>query len=137
VRLLQCGGIPLALIAILSGAHAAQTPLAASLRVTVDGITPAGGNLIVGIYDEATIALASDAPLFRQSVPNVRGSATLVFNRLPPGTYVLKALQDVNRDGRAEAGEPVAVSNGVASGNFEAAAIVLQPGENAATLHLH
>jgi uncharacterized protein (DUF2141 family) len=67
----------------------------------------------------------------------VRGSATLVFNRLPPGTYVLKALQDVNRDGRAEAGEPVAVSNGVASGNFEAAAIVLQPGENAATLHLH
>jgi len=117
-------------------ARAAQTPLAVSLHVTVDGITPAGGNLIVGVYDEATFALAPDVPLFMQTVANVHGSATVVFNRLPPGTYALKAVQDVNHDGRAGPGEPVAISNGAPPENFDAAAITLQPGENTAVLHL-
>lgn len=118
-------------------ARAAQTPLAVILHVTVDGITTAGGNLIIGVYDEATFALAPDMPLFMQTVANAHGSASVVFNRLPPGTYALKAVQDVNRDGRAGSGEPLAISNGAPPANFDAAAITLQPGENTAVLHLH
>jgi uncharacterized protein (DUF2141 family) len=121
----------------LSGAQAAQTSISASLRVTVDGITAAGGNLVIGVYDEATFPLNPDTPLFRQTLTNARGSATAVFNRLPPGTYAIKALQDVNRDGKGEAGEPAAVSNGAAPDNFDAASIVIQPGDNTTALHLH
>ncbi len=123
-------------MAAVTQARAAQTPLAASLHVTVDGITLAGGNLIVGVYDEATFALAPDMPLFMRIVANAHGSATVVFDRLPPGTYALKAVQDVNRDGHADPGEPVAISNTAPPGNFDPAAITLQPGENTAVLHL-
>jgi uncharacterized protein (DUF2141 family) len=111
--------------------------MAASLRVMVDGITPAGGNLVVGLYDEATFPLAPGMPLFSRTVVNVKGTATAVFDRLPPGTYALKLLQDVNRNGRAETGEPIAVSNGAAPENFDAASIVLHPGENTIAVHLH
>lgn len=124
-------------MAVAADARAAQTSLAASLHVTLDGISLAGGNLIVGVYDEATFALIPDTPLFMQTLANVHGSASVVFNRLPPGSYALKAVQDVNRDGRANPGEPVATSNGAPPGNFDAAAITLQPGENEAVLHLH
>lgn len=117
-------------------ARAAQTSLAVTLHVTVDGITPAGGNLIVGMYDEATFALAPDMPLFKQTVANAHGSATVVFDRLPPGSCALKATQDVNRDGHAGPDEPVAISNGAPPSNFDVAAITLQPGENNAVLHL-
>jgi uncharacterized protein (DUF2141 family) len=131
------GTIAALVMAMALDARAAQTPLAVSLHVTVDGITPAGGNLIVRVYDEATFALAPDLPLFMQTVANAHGSATVVFDRMPPGTYALKAVQDVNRDGRAGPGEPVAVSNGASPANFDAAAITLEPGENTAVLHLH
>lgn len=124
-------------MAVAADARAAQTSLAVRLHVTVDGITPAGGNLIVGVYDEATFALAPDTPLFTQTVANAHGSATVVFDRLPPGTYALKAAQDVNRDGRSSPGEPLAISNGAPPANFDAAAITLEPGENTAVLHLH
>ena len=130
------GAVAVTVVAVAQG-QAAQTSLAVSLHVTVDGITPAGGNLIVGLYDEATFALAPDTPLFMQTVANAHGSATVVFERLPPGTYALKAVQDINRDGRAGPNEPVAVSNAAPAANFDAAAITLQPGENDAVLHLH
>ena len=125
----------LGLAAAIPGANAAQTPMAASLRVTVDGITPAGGNLVVSLYDEATFQEPA-APLFRQSVANAHGSAVVTFSRLPPGAYAVKALQDVNRDGKPEPGEPAAVSNGAEPDSFDAAAIAIQPGNNATTLHL-
>ena len=118
-------------------AHAAQTSMASNLRVTVDGITSAGGNLIAGLYDEATFPLVPDMPLFSRTITNVRGTATAVFDRLPPGTYAVRVVQDVNHNGRADAGEPRAVSNAAAAEDFDGAAIVLHPGENTVTIHLH
>ena len=120
-----------------AGANAAQTAMSASLRVMIDGISPAGGNLIVGLYDEATFPLTPGMPLFSRTIANVRGTATAVFDRMPPGTYAVRVLQDVNHNGRADAGEPSALSNAAAPGDFDAAAIVLHPGENSIAIHLH
>jgi uncharacterized protein (DUF2141 family) len=117
-------------------ADAAPTNMAATLRITVDGVTAAGGTLRVGLYDEATFPLLPDTPLFKREVPKVTGSTAVIFERLPPGTYAMKALQDVNNDGKAEPGEPAGVSNGAASDNFDAAAIVLQPGDNKISIRL-
>jgi uncharacterized protein (DUF2141 family) len=129
--------VVIAFAVAMPGAGAAQTAMAATLRVAVDGISPAGGNLIVGIYDEATFPLAPEMPLFSRTIVNVRGSATAVFERLPPGTYAVRVLQDVNHNGRADAREPTALSNAAGAGDFDGAAIVLHPGENSAAIHLH
>ena len=117
-------------------ADAAQTNIAATLRITVDGITPAGGTLRVGLYDEATFPAIPDTPLFKREIPKIAGTVVGIFDRLPPGTYAVKALQDVNNDGKAEPGEPSGLSNGAAPDNFDGAALVLQPGANRAAFHL-
>jgi uncharacterized protein (DUF2141 family) len=117
-------------------ADAAQTQLGASLRVTIDGITPSGGTLRVGLYDEATFPAIPDTALFRREIPKIAGNVVVTFDRLPPGTYAVKALQDVNNNGKADPGEPSGISNGANAGDFDAAAIVLEPGANMAAVHL-
>ena len=118
-------------------ADAAQTPLGASLRVTIDGVTPSGGTLRVGLYDEATFPAIPDTALFKREIPQIAGSVVVTFDRLPPGTYAVKALQDVNNNGKADPGEPTGISNGANADNFDGAAIVLEPGANRAAVHLH
>ena len=117
-------------------ADAAQTQMAATLRVTVDGVTASGGTLRVGLYDEATFPAIPDTALFRREIPKIAGSVVVTFDRLPPGTYAVKALQDVNNNGKADPGEPAGTSNGANTGDFDAAAIVIQPGANMAAVHL-
>ena len=126
----------LAVLALVSGAHAAPAPLFASLRVSVEGVTQAGGTLQVGVYDEPTFPALPDRPLFKRELAKPVGNAVVTFDRLPPGTYAVKVLQDVNNDGRWEMGEPFGVSGGAARDNFDAASVVLQPGINAVTVHL-
>ncbi len=111
--------------------------MAASLRMTIDGLTPAGGTLRIGLYDEPTFPIAGGMALRTQDVAKAAATATVTFAGLPPGAYALKALQDVNNDGRAEEGEPQGVSNGAKPEDFDTAAIVLHPGDNAAVIHLH
>jgi uncharacterized protein (DUF2141 family) len=117
-------------------ADAAQTQLGASLRVTIDGVTPSGGTLRVGLYDEATFPAIPDTALVKREIPQIAGSVVVTFDRLPPGTYAVKALQDVNNNGKADPGEPMGISNGANADNFDGAAIVLQPGANMAAVHL-
>ena len=120
----------------MSAAYAAPTPLFASLQVTVQGLTQAGGTLRVGVYDEATFPVLPDTPLFKRELAKATGNVVVTFDRLPPGTYAVKAVQDVNNDGKLEIGEPYGVSNGGARDNFDAAALVIQPGANTVTVHL-
>ena len=117
-------------------ADAAQTQMAAALRVTIDGVTASGGTLRVGLYDEATFPAVPDTALFSREIPKIAGSVVITFDRLPPGTYAVKVLQDVNNNGRADPGEPTGISNGANTGNFDGAAIVLEPGANTAAVHL-
>ena len=122
---------------IATTAQAAPAPLAASLRVTVEGVTPAGGTLRVGVYDEAMFPVLPDRPLFKREIAKIAGNVVVTFDRLPPGTYSLKVVQDVNNDGRWDMGEPSGVSNGASRDNYDAAALVLQPGVNMTTIRLH
>ena len=123
-------------LALVATAHAAPASLFASLQVDVQGVTQAGGTLRVGVYDEATFPALPEMPLFKRELAKATGGAVVTFERLPPGTYAVKVLQDVNNDGKWEIGEPFGVSNGAARDNFDAAAIVLQPGTNMTTVHL-
>jgi uncharacterized protein (DUF2141 family) len=117
-------------------ADAAPTPLAATLRVTIDGVIASGGTLRVGLYDEATYPAIPDTALFKREIPKIAGSVVVTFDRLPPGTYAVKVLQDVNNNGKADPGEPKGTSNGANADDFDGAAIVLEPGVNSAAVHL-
>jgi uncharacterized protein (DUF2141 family) len=117
-------------------ADAAQTQMAANLRVTIDGVTASGGTLRIGLYDEATFPAIPDTALFKREIPKIAESVVVTFDRLPPGTYAVKALQDVNNNGKADRSEPMGISNGANADNFDAAAIVLEPGANMAAVHL-
>jgi len=124
------------LCAAAGSADAAPNLMAATLRVSIDGITQAGGTLRVGLYDEATYPAIPDAPLFKREIAKIAGDVAVTFERLPPGSYALRVLQDVNDDGKPEAGEPQGISNGAARADFDAATIVLEPGINRAAVHL-
>jgi uncharacterized protein (DUF2141 family) len=119
-------------------AHAAPAPprLAATLHVTIDGVTNKGGTLRVDLHDEATFLEAITSPLRHQDIPMVAGDVSVAFERLPPGTYALFVFQDLNNDGRWEMGEPQGVSNGAALNDFDKATLVIEPGDNSTTVHL-
>jgi uncharacterized protein (DUF2141 family) len=115
---------------------AAQSNLAVTLHVTVDGVKPGGGTLRVGLHDEVTFSIPNAKALREQDISNVAGDVSLQFDRMPPGSYAIKAFQDVNKDGTWEPGEPQAVSNGAAANDFDSAALLLMPGNNEAVIHL-
>jgi uncharacterized protein (DUF2141 family) len=125
-------------LALLAGtpAFAARSNLAVTLHVTVDGVKPGAGPLRVGLHDEATFSIPDTMPLLRQDIAKVAGEVSLQFERLPPGSYALKAYQDLNNDGKWDPGEPKANSNGAQDNDFDAAALVLMPGVADAVLHL-
>ncbi len=114
----------------------AATPLSASLGVTVSGATSAGGRLRVGLYDEATFPSLVDFPLLTREAAT-SGDTVILFDRVPPGTYAVRAYQDVNADGRWEKGEPRGISNDAKPDDFDAAAITLVPGANRTSIRLH
>jgi uncharacterized protein (DUF2141 family) len=132
------GGSALVFLLGLSSvsADAAQIEMAANLRVTIDGVTASGGTLRVSLYDEATFPAIPDTALFKREIPKIAGSVVVIFDRLPPGTYAVRALQDVNNNGKADPGEPRGISNGAKADDFDGAAIVLEPGANVAAVHL-
>ena len=121
----------------MSLAAAAPGPsLLGTLRVTVDGVTRAGGTLRIGLHDEATFSDARALPLRKTDLPKIAGDVSVAFDSLPPGDYALSAYQDLNDNGRRDAGEPAANSNGAANGDFDKAAIEVAPGTVMTVLHL-
>ncbi len=127
--------IVLACLMAGGAAHAASI-LGSSLRVTVDGVTKAGGTLRIGLHDEATFSEPGAMALRSNDIAGVAGPVSVEFARLPPGSYAVKAFQDLNNDGKWEPGEPQGISNDAPATDFEKASVLLMPGVNALTVHL-
>ena len=95
----------LLVLCIGSAANAADTaPTTASLTITVHNIADAGGDLRIGVYDEANFAAKGGTPVAHR-VTNARSpKMTITFDSIPPGTYGVKVLQDLNRNGQFDMG---------------------------------
>ena len=100
-------GVTIALLSL--SARAADpvpvpAPAAATLTITVHGISDAGGDLRIGVYDEANFALKDGMPVARK-VTHARGpKMTITFDDIAPGTYGAKVLQDLNQNGQFDMG---------------------------------
>jgi uncharacterized protein (DUF2141 family) len=74
------------------------------------------GSVMVSLYDSEA-AYGGGTPIRRGQVDVARGTRTVIFHGLTPGTYAVKAFHDVNSDGQMNSNpfgipiEPVAFSN--------------------------
>ncbi|MBI3675662.1 MAG: DUF2141 domain-containing protein [Proteobacteria bacterium] len=137
-----------ALAALLSllplTAFAADT---CSLTVKVEDVSTKGGNLRIGVYDEATFVVRGAKPMEGKSIPAKPGEMIVTFDGLKPGEYGVKVFQDENANGKMDfvmgmmPSEPYGMSNdarpSMSGPPWDEAKFTLKPGANATTVHLH
>jgi uncharacterized protein (DUF2141 family) len=138
--------LALTLAAMPALAWAAQPAQMATLTVKVDGVSDKGGNLRLGVYNQAQFAVRGIKPVVGAIVPAKAGEMVLTF-KLPPGEYGVKTFQDENRNGVLDTyfgmipSEPFGISNdaqhGMAPATWDDAKFAVKPGANAIVIHLH
>ena len=90
---------------------------AAALTVTVTNVATEDGQVRIAVYDEETW-LDTERRVAREFVAPLSATVSATFE-LPPGTYAVAVLHDVNGNGRMDYGfmrmpkEPYGFSNGV------------------------
>ncbi len=130
---------------LVSQASADDAAPKASLAVTVTGISDAGGQLRIGVYDAAGFNAKNAMPVAGKTVLARPGKMTVTITDIAPGTYGVKLFQDIDRNGHFDFGlkgvEPYGVSNDAQAASgllpFDDAKFTLSPGDNSITVTLH
>ena len=118
---------------------------AATLNVTVENIGDAGGELRIGVYDQAGFSARNAMPVAGKIVPARSSKMTVRIENIPPGIYGVKLFQDIDRNGYLDLSvrgvEPFGFSNDppVTTGlpAFDDVKFTLSPGDNSITVTLH
>ncbi|HEX4861815.1 MAG TPA: DUF2141 domain-containing protein [Rhizomicrobium sp.] len=132
---------------VLLLSQAASAADTATLTVKVLNISDKGGDLRIGVYDQATFAVRGSKPVTGEVVPAKAGTMSFTFN-LKPGEYGVKVLQDLNRNGKLDMSmmgmmpaEPFGLSNDarptMSGPPWDDAKIALKPGAATITITLH
>ena len=138
MRILTAAGVAIAAITGLSApTSASETPPAATLIITINGIVAAPSDLRVGVYDAAGYEAA---PRHGQKVAAVAPQTVVTFENLAPGRFAVKILQDLNGNGEMDTTlfgvpeEPFGLSNDIkpemSAPGFEETGFELKPGQN-------
>ena len=122
----------------------------AVLTVTVQHISPKGGDLRLALYDQKSFADDNAEEITSKVVPAKPWSEVVTLDPVPPGTYAVKMFQDANRNGKFDfnwlgiPSERYGFSNNAAPDwmhlappGFDAAKIDLKPGANSISIWLH
>jgi uncharacterized protein (DUF2141 family) len=127
----------------------AQEPAAtsgATLVIHVQDVSPRGGMLRLGLYDEARYPDDNTTPVAAADVKAELGETTVTLHNVPAGSYAVEAFQDLNSNGKMDTNwigipqepfgfsrdaKPVLSKPSFAKVKFEVAA-----GVNTQTLHL-
>jgi uncharacterized protein (DUF2141 family) len=134
----------IALVLLPALAHAQET---ASLTVKVEHVSNQGGQLRIGVYDQATFRVRGSKPVAGQILRAEAGEMTVTFDGLTPGEYGVKAYQDENRNGELDTvmgvmpTEPYALSNDamptMSGPPWDDAKFTLRPGATTIVITLH
>jgi uncharacterized protein (DUF2141 family) len=68
----------------------------ATLVIHVQSVSPKGGILRLGLYDEANYPDDESKPVASADVKAEAGKTTITLTNIAPGTYAIQAFQDVN-----------------------------------------
>ena len=118
-----------------------------SLTVKVENVSAKGGNLRIGVYDQATFVVRGSKPVEGKTIPAKAGEMIVTFDDLKPGDYGIKVFQDENANGKIDMimgmmpSEPYGMSNdatpSMSGPPWDEAKFLLKPGPNATVIHLH
>jgi uncharacterized protein (DUF2141 family) len=140
----------LAAFALLLAPSLACAEDMAVLTVTVQHISPKGGDLRLALYDEKSFSDDNAEEITGKVAPARKWGEVVTFDPVPPGIYAVKMFEDVNRNGKFDfnwlgiPSERYGFSNNAAPDwmhlappSFDAAKIVLKPGANSISIWLH
>jgi len=123
----------------------AQEPIA-TLVIHIEDVSPKGGILRLGLYDEARYPDDDSAAIASADVRAEPGQTTVTLNNLAPGTYAIQAYQDINSNDKMDTSwfgipqEPFGFSRDaqprLSKPRFSAVKFEVVPGANVQTLHL-
>jgi len=132
---------------LVAPAARAQAPAAtATVVVHVQGVTPAGGMVRLGLYDAARYPDDNSEPVAAADVRAEPGETVITLRNVPPGTYAIETFQDVNGNNKMDTNwlgiprEPFGFSRDarphLSKPDFKDVKIDLAAGTNVQTLHL-
>ena len=125
----------------------AQEPTpAATLVIQVHAVSPAGGTLRLGLYDEARYPDDRSTPVASADVTAEMGLTTVTLTNVPPGTYAIETFQDINNNNKMDTSwlglpqEPFGFSRDarphLSKPDFAKVKFTVEPGMNVQSLHL-
>lgn len=119
---------------------------AATLVIHVLGLSPKGGILRLGVYDQARYPNDDSTPVASADVKAEEGGNVITLTNIPPGTYAIETFQDINGNNKMDFSwigipqEPFGFSRdarpGFSKPRFADVKFDLAPGMNVQTLHL-
>jgi uncharacterized protein (DUF2141 family) len=68
----------------------------ATVVIHIQDVSPKGGTLRLGLYDEARYPDDNAAPVASADVHADMGETVITLNNVPPGIYAIETFQDVN-----------------------------------------
>ena len=77
-------------------------PPAATLVIHVRDVSPKGGTLRLGLYDEARYPDDDSTPVASADVRAERGETVITLNDVPPGIYAIETYQDINSNNKMD-----------------------------------
>jgi len=123
----------------------AQEPVA-TVIVHIQDVSPKGGILRLGLYDEARYPDDDSTPVASADVRVEQGENIITLTNVPPGVYAIETFQDVNANNRMDTSwfgfplEPFGFSRDaqphLSKPRFSAVKFEVVPGLNVQTLHL-
>jgi len=118
----------------------------ATLVIHVENVSPKGGILRLGLYDEARYPDDDSVAIASADVRAEPGQTIITLSNLAPGTYAIQAYQDINSNDKMDTSwfgipqEPFGFSRDaqprLSKPRFSAVKFEVVPGANVQTLHL-
>jgi uncharacterized protein (DUF2141 family) len=123
----------------------AQEP-AATVVIHIQNVSPQGGILRLGLYDEARYPDDDSTPVASADVKAEQGDNVITLTNIPPGVYAIETFQDINANNKMDTSwfgfplEPFGFSHDaqphLSKPRFSAVKFEVVPGLNVQTLHL-
>jgi uncharacterized protein (DUF2141 family) len=88
--------------AAFAAAPALAQPPAATIVIHVQNVSPKGGILRLGLYDEARYPDDDSMPVASADVRAGSGETVVTLNNVPPGTYAIETYQDLNSNDKMD-----------------------------------